>query len=105
GVLGGWMLGEADVARFTAAAPHNTEDRPRLEFEAPHSLYLATSEANARLLLAARSIALPPLAAGQRLNGMALLDVGRCALQARRPDHAQRAAEAALQRGDAPQAA
>src|SRR5262249_10854698 len=42
GVLGQFMLGEADAARYAEAAGINTDDGLPLEFSAPRALYLDT---------------------------------------------------------------
>jgi spermidine synthase len=42
GILGYFMLGEDDTARFTAKAGLNTDDRLPLEFNAPRALYKDT---------------------------------------------------------------
>jgi len=87
GVAGACVLETSDVARFHAGATLHTDDRPRLEFEAPRSLYLATRDSNAALLRAARQGPAPamirPLAAG------GALDAARMALRAQRPLDAQ----------------
>ncbi|HSN13311.1 MAG TPA: fused MFS/spermidine synthase, partial [Anaeromyxobacteraceae bacterium] len=51
-----WMLllGEDGLRAFSAGAQLNTDDRPRLEFSAPLSLYAAVSERNMRALRAHR---------------------------------------------------
>ncbi len=64
GVLGYFILGGADVARFAEGAPLNTDDRLPLEFSAPRGLYLETSGSNFRLIRSFRSSDLPELAAG-----------------------------------------
>ena len=56
------LLGQADLARFAAGAPLNTDDRPRLEFAAPKALYAATSLDNDRILRSFRRDDLPPIA-------------------------------------------
>ncbi|MCZ6778578.1 MAG: fused MFS/spermidine synthase [Acidobacteria bacterium] len=43
GVLGYFLLGEPDTARFAEAAALNTDDRLSLEFSAPRALYLDTT--------------------------------------------------------------
>jgi len=50
GVLGYFMLGEADARRYAGGAPLNTDDRLPLEFSAPRALYLDTVIPNWRLL-------------------------------------------------------
>jgi predicted membrane-bound spermidine synthase len=47
GLLGFFVLGSEEAAAFAAGAALNTDDRPRLEFAAPRSLYLSTRESNA----------------------------------------------------------
>ncbi len=87
GLLGFFALGEGDIAPLVAGTELNTEDRPRLEFAAPRSLYLSTRDANAALLARARRTPLPPLAV-TTLRGAEWLDVGRAALATRRTDEA-----------------
>jgi spermidine synthase len=83
GLAGGCLLDDADVARFSAGARLHTEDRARLEFAAPQSLYLATRDSNAELLRAARRGPAPVLAAP--LDAAGRLDAARLALRAQRP--------------------
>jgi spermidine synthase len=46
GVLGYFMLGEADAARLSQGAGLNTDDRLPLEFSAPRAMYLDTADSN-----------------------------------------------------------
>lgn len=41
-----FLLGGAELASYTAGAPLNTDDRPRIEFNAPRNLYANTSFVN-----------------------------------------------------------
>ena len=90
GLLGYFLLGSDDAAAFAAGAALNTDDRPRLEFAAPRSLYLTTRDANFSLLLQARHDDLPPLAPGWRLSGDDALELASAARRARRPQDAAR---------------
>ncbi len=47
------LLGPDALRRVAAGAPLNTDDRNRVELNAPRSLHLATVEANRALLLEA----------------------------------------------------
>jgi hypothetical protein len=44
--LSTFLLGGVELAGYTAGAPLNTDDRPRIEFNAPRNLYTDTSLAN-----------------------------------------------------------
>jgi spermidine synthase len=90
GLLGFFTLAEEDVTAFAAGAALNTDDRPRLEFAAPRSLYLATRDSNASLLESVRRADLPPLASGWTPTGTEALDIARTARAARRSIDAQR---------------
>ena len=59
GVLGYFMLGEADAERYSRDAGLNTDDRLPLEFAAPRALYLDTTERNWRLMRSFRATELP----------------------------------------------
>ena len=62
GVLGFFLLGEADVTRLSADRQLNTDDWLGLEFSAPRGLLLDTVALNYRLLQRARTSLLPALA-------------------------------------------
>jgi tetratricopeptide (TPR) repeat protein len=64
GMLGFFVLGESDAARFSAEAPLNTDDRLPLEWSAPRSLYLDTTTSNLTLLAGFRRAGLPEITAG-----------------------------------------
>jgi spermidine synthase len=64
GMLGSFVLGEADVARLVEGARLNTDDRLPLEWSAPRSVYLDTTPTNVALLSAFRRAPLPDLAPG-----------------------------------------
>jgi spermidine synthase len=66
GVLGFFMLGEADTARFAQGGGLNTDDKLPLEFSAPRALYLDTGETNWRLVHQFRQAALPEVTASSR---------------------------------------
>ncbi|MDP2702979.1 MAG: fused MFS/spermidine synthase, partial [Candidatus Rokubacteria bacterium] len=66
GVLGFFMLGEADTARFAQGGGLNTDDKLPLEFSAPRALYLDTGETNWRLVHQFRQAALPDVTASSR---------------------------------------
>ena len=59
GILGFFMLGEADTARFARGGGLNTDDRLPLEFSAPRALYLDTGETNWSLIHQFRKAPLP----------------------------------------------
>jgi spermidine synthase len=63
GVLGYFLLAEADVARLAADNALNTDDWLGLEFSAPRGLLLDTVADNYRMLQRARTSPLPALAA------------------------------------------
>ena len=63
GILGYFILGGADLARFAEGAALNTDDRLPLEFSAPRGLYLETSGSNFRLIRSFRTNDLPELTA------------------------------------------
>ncbi len=64
GLLGSFVLGEADAARLADGARLNTDDRLPLEWSAPRSLYLDTTPTNVALLSTFRRATLPDLAPG-----------------------------------------
>ena len=66
GVLGFFMLGESDTARFARGGGVNTDDRLPLEFSAPRALYLDTGEANWSLIHQFRQAPLPDVTASSR---------------------------------------
>jgi Spermine/spermidine synthase domain len=61
GVLGVFLLGEADVTRLAAGRKLNTDDWLGLEFSAPRGLLRDTVATNYRLLQQARTSPQPPL--------------------------------------------
>ena len=61
GVLGFFLLAEADVARLPAGSRLNTDDWLGLEFSAPRSLLLDTVALNYRMLQRVRTSPLPAL--------------------------------------------
>ncbi len=61
GVLGFFLLAEADVARLAAGTRLNTDDWLGLEFSAPRGLLLDTAGLNYRMLRGARTSSLPAL--------------------------------------------
>ena len=61
GVLGFFLLGEADVARLSVDKPLNTDDRLELEFSAPLGLLVDTAALNYRMLQSARTSTRPAL--------------------------------------------
>ncbi len=48
-----YLLGPDELGTFTAGAPLNTDDRPRVEFNAPRNLYSETTLTNMRRLVGA----------------------------------------------------
>jgi spermidine synthase len=66
GILGFFMLGEADTARFAQGGGLNTDDRLPLEFSAPRALYMDTEETNWRLIHQFRHASLPEVTASSR---------------------------------------
>jgi spermidine synthase len=69
GVLGYFMVGEADAGRFSESASVNTDDRLPLEFSAPQALYLDTSvtaRANRQLVRRFKTAELPDVTPGSR---------------------------------------
>jgi spermidine synthase len=54
-------LDDAALARFSEGVPHNTDDRPLLEFAAPLALYADTTDMNSRLLHEVRAREFPPV--------------------------------------------
>jgi len=66
GMLGFFMLGEADTARLAQGGGLNTDDRLPLEFSAPRALYLDTGETNWRLIHQFRQAQLPEVTASSR---------------------------------------
>ncbi|OGK84449.1 MAG: hypothetical protein A2X52_08865, partial [Candidatus Rokubacteria bacterium GWC2_70_16] len=67
GILGYFVLGEADAERLPGAGPLNTDDRLPLEFSAPRALHLDTTRQNAGLIRSFRSVGLPPVTAESEL--------------------------------------
>jgi tetratricopeptide (TPR) repeat protein len=61
GVLGFFLLSEADVARIPAGSRLNTDDWLGLEFSAPRGMLLDTAELNSRMLQRLRTSPLPAL--------------------------------------------
>jgi spermidine synthase len=59
GVLGYFVLGDEDAARYAAGSAVNTDDRLSLEFSAPRALYLDTHAENARMLRSFGTAGLP----------------------------------------------
>ncbi|MBI3606838.1 MAG: fused MFS/spermidine synthase [Nitrospirae bacterium] len=74
-LLADFYLDEQELARLTAGAPLNTDDRLPLEFSAPRNLYRDTIEVNADMLRAVKSSGFPPL------RGRHLEDLDRPAVQ------------------------
>src|SRR6266508_65170 len=66
GILGFFMLGEADTAGFARGGGLNTDDRLPLEFSAPRALYLDTGETNWSLIHQFRQASLPDVTASSR---------------------------------------
>ena len=66
GILGFFMLNDADTARLAQGGGLNTDDRLQLEFSAPRALYLDTGETNWRLLQEFRQAELPDVTASSR---------------------------------------
>jgi spermidine synthase len=66
GILGFFMLNDADTARFAAGGGLNTDDRLPLEFSAPRALYMDTGETNWRLIHQFRQAPLPEVTASSR---------------------------------------
>jgi spermidine synthase len=66
GILGFFMLGEADTARFAQGGGLNTDDRLPLEFSAPRARYLETGGTNWRLVHQFRQASLPEVTASSR---------------------------------------
>jgi spermidine synthase len=66
GILGFFMLGDADTARFAQGGGLNTDDKLPLEFSAPRALYLDTGETNWRLVHQFRQAPLPEVTASSR---------------------------------------
>jgi spermidine synthase len=64
GLLGYFVLGDLDVARYAQGAPVNTDDRLALEFSAPRALYLETHADNARQLRGFATSRLPEVTPG-----------------------------------------
>jgi spermidine synthase len=64
GMLGSFVLGEADTARLADGARLNTDDRLPLEWSAPRSIYLDTTPTNVALLSTYRRAMLPDLVPG-----------------------------------------
>jgi hypothetical protein len=66
GILGFFMLNDADTARFAQGGGLNTDDKLPLEFSAPRALYLNTGETNWRLVDQFRQASLPEVTASSR---------------------------------------
>ena len=66
GILGFFMLNDADTARFAERGGLNTDDKLPLEFSAPRALYLDTGETNWRLVHQFRQAPLPEVTASSR---------------------------------------
>ncbi len=66
GILGFFMLNDADAARFAQGGGLNTDDRPSREFSASRALYLDTGETNWRLVHQFRQTPLPEATAASR---------------------------------------
>lgn len=66
GVLGYFMLGEADTARFSEGAGLNTDDRLPLEFSAPRALYMDTTDRNWQLMRSFKNAEFPDLTPNSR---------------------------------------
>jgi spermidine synthase len=64
GMLGAFVLGEADTARLADGARLNTDDRLPLEWSAPRAVYLDTMTTNVALLSTFQRATLPDLAPG-----------------------------------------
>jgi spermidine synthase len=104
GLLGFHLLDGAGAARLAEGAELNTDDRPRLEFAAPLSLYLSTRNSNLQLLLSARGRMLPELAAGASVRDTDGLELARAALVAGRPADAEAWVRQALADAEVPRA-
>jgi spermidine synthase len=61
-VVQGFVLGPEVLERFIAGAPINSDDRPRIELDAPRALYRDTTFANLDALVAASAGARLPVA-------------------------------------------
>jgi tetratricopeptide (TPR) repeat protein len=59
GVLGFFMLGEAEASRYAGEAALNTDDRLPLEFSAPLALHRDTTQSNWRAMKRAKASELP----------------------------------------------
>jgi spermidine synthase len=64
GMLGFFVLGEADAARLADGSGLNTDDRLPLEWSAPRSVYVDTAPSNLSMLATFRRAALPFLVPG-----------------------------------------
>ena len=87
GVLGFFLLAEADVARIPAADRLNTDDWLGLEFSAPRGMLRNTTELNAQLLQHLRTSPLPaltPESAGEIERAEAQYAIGLVAFSQRR---------------------
>ena len=87
GVLGFFLLAEADVARLPAGGRLNTDDWLGLEFSAPRGLLLDTAGLNYRMLKAVRTSPLPELtpdSAGEIERAEAQHAIGLVAFSQRR---------------------
>ena len=61
-VVQGFVLGPEIARRFVAGAPINSDDRPRIELDAPRALYRDTTFENLDALVAASAGARLPVA-------------------------------------------
>jgi len=87
GVLGFFLLGEADVARLSTGGRLNTDDWLGLEFSAPRGLLVDTAALNYRMLRAVRTAPLPALtpdSAGEIERAEAQQAIGLVAFSQRR---------------------
>ena len=60
-ILADFVLAEEDAARYSQYALLNTDDLPFLEFSAPESLYVETTDLNARVMRSFKRDEFPPL--------------------------------------------
>jgi spermidine synthase len=60
GMMSFYVMSSQGVRDYSARAPRNTDDLPRLEFNAPRNLFSDTSSMNEELLHQARSELMPP---------------------------------------------
>lgn len=87
GVLGFFLLAEADVARIPAPDRLNTDDWLGLEFSAPRGMLLKTTELNSQMLQHLRTSPLPaltPESAGEIERAEAQHTIGLVAFSQRR---------------------